>query len=631
MHRGRHHPVYRTEQFSGTTDDTSADEMGLVYQYELLAADITAGYITFTDSITDALRGATLYTSPSQEGIAQANDRPPLAKDIALHKNAYMIYGNCSTKQRLFFTLVGAGTLTGKTITLGGVTYNFGASEITSGGGSPQALVSATGVAAVDIDLTARSLVRVINRYASNTSVYAYYLTGPSDLPGQILIEEKGVGASAFTLQASDTAIAAMMFPAPPVSPATNTKSTSTNAIEENMVYYAKANQPEHVPPLNKLPAGPSNQKILRVIGLRESTIIIKEDGVYRLTGETPSSFTIVPLDTTVKCVAANSVVALANQVFMLSNQGVVAITDSGVQVVSHEIEPKLTPLLTVASLADYTSACAYESERFYILSTITSTSDTAANQTFVFNIFTRTWVQHRYAFKAALVGNGDKMYFAKPSSAVVYAERKSFSDADFADPELSITISSLGTDTIDVTSSTAPKVGWVVSQNSSELVITEVLVVSGGYRLTLESTVPGVWTTGAADLYPAVNMEIEWQAWTATAPDVLKQVRQVAILSDDSLEDNSATGIAMTFRSNFDPELAEVPIAQDRAAWGAAWGSTPWGGSGDPVGYPTYVPRNQQYCTRLHLGVKHTYARQKLVVAGCAFVYEACSDRIGR
>jgi hypothetical protein len=625
---------FRTEQVSGTSSDDSGDEMGLVYQYELTSSDISTGYVTFTDSIVDTLRGATLYTSPSQEGIAQANERPPLCKDIALYKTNYMLYANTQTKQRLFVTLVGTGSLSGKTITLGGVTYNFGASEIISGGGSPQAAVSATGVAAFDIDATARSFVRVINRYASNTSVYAYYLTGPEELPGQIMIEEKGVGASAFTLQASDTAISGMFFPAPPVSPSTNTKSTSSNQVEKNMVYYAKSQQPEHVPILNKLPVGPSNKEILRILALRESAIVIKEEGVYRITGETPSSFSVVPVDTTVYCRAPNSAVVLANQVFMLSNQGVVAITESGIQVVSHDIEQLLTPLLTNSSLKDYTSAIAYESERMYYLSTISSASGTVASQTFVYNYITRTWVPHTYGFAAGIVeASVDKMYFAKPSDTNLYIERKAFDDSDFADPEYSITISALGTDTLDFTIATVvtPLVGWVISQGTTDLVITEITPLTVGWRATVDSNIPGTWTTGAATLYPGVNMDIEWQPWTAGAPDVLKQVWMAAILSDDTMGDNSASRLTMTFRTNFDSEREEVDLEEPQSGWGAAWGSSPWGGSNDPVGYPTYTPMNKQYCTRLTLGVKHTEARKKLVVAGCSFAFNSGSERIGR
>jgi hypothetical protein len=97
---------FRTEKVSGVSTDTAGDEMALVYQYELVAGDISAGYITFTDSVTDALRGATLYTSPSQEGIGQANAIPPLCKDIALYKSNYMLYANTTTKMRLYFSMV---------------------------------------------------------------------------------------------------------------------------------------------------------------------------------------------------------------------------------------------------------------------------------------------------------------------------------------------------------------------------------------------------------------------------------------------------------------------------------------------------------------------------------------------
>ncbi len=380
--------------------------MKLAYQQTLTAADIVAGFIAVTDSIVDDLLGANLYTNATEQGIAQANAIPPLAKDLALYKSSFMFYANTETKQRLFLTLVGTSALTGKDVTLGGVTYEFGASEIISGAGSPQALVSATGVAATDIDLTARSLVRVINRYASNTSVYAYYLSGPDDLPGQILIEERGLGAAAFTIQAQDAAISAMFFPAPPVGPATSSASTSSNEVYENRLYYSKGDEPEHVPLLNFLPVGPANSPILRIAALRDSLIIIKQEGantstaervgegVYRLNGDNASSFSVTPLDLTVTCKAKSSVVVLQNTVMMLSNQGVVAISDTGVQVISREIEDALKPLLQFSNLDTYTCALGYESERAFLLSIMSSSSDTAPMQTYRYNIFTRAWTR---------------------------------------------------------------------------------------------------------------------------------------------------------------------------------------------------------------------------------------------
>jgi hypothetical protein len=624
---------YRTAQVTGTGSDIAGDEMALVYQVSPSSTDISNGYITFTDSIVDALRGAALYTSPSQEGIGQANERPPLAKDTALFKSQFMFYSNTSTPQRLNFTMVGTASLSAKTITLSGVTYNFGATEITSGAGSPQAKVYATGVAASDIDNTARSLVRVINRYASNTTVYAYYLSGPDDLPGQIMIQERGVGGAAFTIQASDTAISAMFFPPPPVG-STNTLSTSTNQVQKNALYFSKVQQPEHVPALNYVLAGPANKNILRIAPLRDSLIIIKEEGVYRLTGDSPVNFVVTPLDLTVYCKAINSVVVLANQVFMLSNQGVVAITDNGVQVVSREIEPNLSPLLTYSNLATYTAGCAYESERMYMLSTITSSTDTAANQTFVFNIFTRAWTRWTLAFSAAVVETSkDKLYFGKPGKAFVYRERKDFAATDYADAESSITITAISGNTINFTLSGAtPAKGWMIQiPSGANLLISSVQDVGGGaYVATMVATVPSTWATGAATIYPCISMVVVWGDWSAGQPGLLKQVRQVEILTDNISTNTTVSGINATFKTDLDPATETVSIASQAYRWGTYWGVTAWGGGSENFAYRTFPPMNKNYARIFNFGVSHAKANEKLSVNGISYTFEVASERVG-
>jgi hypothetical protein len=683
---------YRTEAFSGTSSDLSCDEMALVYIYELTSTEISAGYITFTDLVVDALRGATLYSSPSQEGIAQANDRPPLAKDICEFKD-HVFYANTETKQRLFSTLLsvsqlglattgdthsnttldnladttniqvgwkveGAGIPAGttvaniagstvtlsqsasatasgvavkfythRTVTLAGTAYSFGSSEIVSGAGSPQVQVSTTGVAAADIDLTARSFVKLINRYASNTSVYAYYLTGPDDTPGQMMFEERGLGASEFTIQASHTSLSSQFSANLPVSPATTTQCTSTNDVRKNCVYISKKQQGEHVPLTNYLLVGKASKEILRVIALRDSVIVIKEDGLFRIFGEVFSQMTVQDIDKTVFCSSADSVVALANQVIMLSNQGVVLISEAGAQVISREIEPDLSPLLQSNYLASQTMAVGYESERSYYLSTLSDTSDTAATQTLVFNIFTRTWVRHTYAFTSAAIVS-DKLVFSKASSAIVYQERKSFDETDYADPESSITLTSISGTTVEFTiSSAVPSSGDVILQGTTGIAIEDINAIVGGYRATLRETPPASWATGSAYLYPAVDMDVEFHSWLSEAgPGMLKQVRGVGFLTDDIPGNNSVSVFAATFTSNFDPELEEVEIEQPAQGWGAAWGASPWGGTGDTYGYPTFVPRNKQYCNRLRVGVRHRNALERLVLTGYVPEFEVVS-----
>lgn len=626
--------VYRTAQVTGSsTSDNSGDEMALIYQAKPSSTDISNGFITFTDSVDDSLRGTALYTNPSQEGILQGNDRPPVSKDLELYKNNFLFYANTSTKQRMNMTLVGTSGLTGKTLTLAGVTYNFGATEIISGGGSPQAKVSATGTAAVDIDLTARSLVNVINRYASNTAIYAYYNTDPTSLPGQISLEERGIGAAAFTANGSDTTIAGMFSPALPVNPATNTTYTSSNSVQKNYLYYSKTQQPEHVPALNNIPVGPATSEILRIVALRDSLVIIKQDGVYRLTGETPSSFSVVPLDLTTICKAADSVVRLSNNVFMLSNQGVVAINDTGVQVVSREIEPSILPLASFSNTSTNTYGIAYESERSYYLSTVATSVDTGATQTFVYNFFTKTWVRHTYPISCGIVEpTNDILYFVKPLGTTIYKERKSFSGADYADPGLAITITAISGSNVTFTlSSGSPSAGDAISQGTLNLLIQSV-TGSGPFVATLLYSPPVSLVTGAATLTPGIKMRVVWDAWSAEQPGVLKQSRQAEILTDNIAGNTDLSSLIATFYTDIDGNTDEETITSPAYKWGSSpWGQFPWGGQNDTFAYRTLVPRNKQYFRIMNAGVKHMNALEKISINGISYTYEFISERTSK
>jgi hypothetical protein len=693
--------VYRTQHNSGggVASDSAGDEMGLVYEYTPTSSDITTGFVTFTDSVDNSLVGTSLYTSPSQETITGANERPPLSKDMALYKSVYMFYANTATKQRLSpisvvgtqylgvkttgtitsgsnqlttlastnaivtgMTITGTGIpagttvssivgttvtmsanatastvgvsvtfVTPATITIAGTTYSFAAAEDTSTG---KVGVSVTGTAAVDIALTAQSIVRVINRYATNTTVYAYYISDANGLPGKIMLEERSVGGSAFTIQVSASAIQGSFSPQPPISPATKTACTSKSQIQKNAVYFSKAQQPEAVPALNYLLVGPANKAILRIAALRDSLIVIKEEGIYRITGENPQSFTVSILDNTVFCKAADSVAVLANQVWMLSNQGVVAISDTNVQVVSREIEPNILPLLTYGAISTATTGAGYESDRTYLLSTITSSGDTVQNQTFVYNYFTRTWTRYTFGFNAAIVDPAtDKLFFSKPGVANVYRERKNFDNSDYCDPESTITVTAINGDYVSFTISggQVPSDGWVIQQGFTQIPIVSLQATLGVYTALLESTPPASWTTGAATIFPNVGMEVIWDAWGGGNFGLLKQVSEFCLLADNIPGNSTATSLIATFTSNTDEDRDEVTIAALGQGWGGAWGTIAWGGGSDSYGYRTWVPRNKQMCRVLNPGFKHTVAFQKVSIAGYALKFEVLSERTTR
>ncbi len=96
--------IYRTTQFDVAVQPN--DEMYLVLEGNPDSGEITAGVMDVTDETPDSLLGATLYTSPSQEGAENANYPPPFAKDITYFQNM-TFFANTKSSQKINFNLIG--------------------------------------------------------------------------------------------------------------------------------------------------------------------------------------------------------------------------------------------------------------------------------------------------------------------------------------------------------------------------------------------------------------------------------------------------------------------------------------------------------------------------------------------
>lgn len=187
------------------------DEMNLVFERGITQPEITAGFVTVSDIVPESFRasGAFLYTNPnSGEGILQANERPPVAKDIAVFRNT-TFYANTKTIHRLTTNLISVLDFTNgvSDFIIGNSdvtrTYTFDSTEDIP---TQQVLLSTNPSVGIAIDETAKSLVRVING-DPNSPVYAYYLSSPSSLPGQILLENRVLTDKPFYLATSDSNI----------------------------------------------------------------------------------------------------------------------------------------------------------------------------------------------------------------------------------------------------------------------------------------------------------------------------------------------------------------------------------------------------------------------------------------
>lgn len=292
--------------------------------------------------------------------------------------------------------------------------------------------------ASQNIDETARSLVTIINNNPLEV-VNAFYQSGPDDIPGLILLQARTLAAPQFYLTANSTATGNEFNPAFPTSGQTT---ISANEVEPNALYYSKFQQPEAVPIVNKFNVGPKDKAILRILPLRTGLFILKEDGIYRVTGEN-ATFTLDPFDNSAFLLAPDSAVVLNNQIYMFSTQGVSTITDSGVSVISRPIENSLDKITTAKyNYKLNTFGVAYETDRSYLMWTVTNPNDTAPTQCFRFNTFTNAWTRWPIAKNCGIVKVDENiMYLGPGDENFIEKERKNYDRTDHADREYPVLV----------------------------------------------------------------------------------------------------------------------------------------------------------------------------------------------
>jgi hypothetical protein len=383
------------------------DTLFLVYEANVSVANLTAGTVTITDSTPDAALGEDLYTNTEQETFSQANAQPPICLDMCLFGEQSMaIYANYTNKINMFVNLIGVTGFTGSpTITF---TFADGLNNFTITGDAAAASdgvfkYTTGGTDAANIDATARSIVLTINQYTLNRRLRAFYVSLFDGTPGQIAIQENFIGGQAWAITA--TAAISPMFA--PIIPTSGTAYQSVPDSVPNGLMLSKIGNPDAVPLVNRFTVGDSSESIRRVFALRESVMIIKERSVWRGTGNTPESFSLTLLDNTVSIRADEACALLNNEVYALTTQGVVAISDNGVRIVGRPVEYQLDQIYgTLAAPLDLNglvTSFGSEDYRTFFLSSFKTTS----NFTWAYGVFTNAWTRWDLILQGITVRNG--------------------------------------------------------------------------------------------------------------------------------------------------------------------------------------------------------------------------------
>lgn len=339
--------LWGTRSFD-TTLTQGDDEMFLVNEAFVTSANVIAGYAAYVDDTPDAflVRQPTLETNAinfpaSEVGVAQGvlneSAPPPVANVIAYWQDV-MWYGDCEWFPRVELTMV-ALPANGDTLAItypDGTTTTFTFSILPATSADP-ALYTGFGTTALNIEATCQALVECINRddWTNAKGVQAYYVSVGDQLPGRIVIQ------STVSQYASVTSPAIVLNQSVATDWRGDTQSTTDE--QANALAFSKPFRADAVPPANLLAVGSADTKILQLMPYRDRMLVFTDAGIYQVVGRTFADFSVLPFDLGYRLLSRETVVLCEDRVFAWCYEGIIEVTDGGVQVVSTPIEPTVT------------------------------------------------------------------------------------------------------------------------------------------------------------------------------------------------------------------------------------------------------------------------------------------------
>jgi hypothetical protein len=351
--------LWGTRTYNETTE-LGNDEMSLITERYVSAAEIALGKATVIDDTPDSFLGSapTLHTnlynfpSPDEAGILQgvANEDapPPQANDVAYWKDC-MWYADYTYRPSLTLALISNFADGDLVVVFIGATSMTLTARLAPGSATDFALINTFTDSAVNIRLTVANMCAAISAQARilGMGVDAFPTGTSSTTPGLFMVEASRpsvVGVSELQFETSADfrfqTTFGYKFGGFPVVP-----NSATNGLA-----YSKRFRADAVPPVNLLAAGPTDATILRAVPFRDRLLLFTDYGIHQVTGNTWADFVVSPFDLGFRLMARECVVMCDQRLYAWCIEGIVEIDDGGVTVISQAIEPTIESAIVNAS-----------------------------------------------------------------------------------------------------------------------------------------------------------------------------------------------------------------------------------------------------------------------------------------
>lgn len=635
---GDYYEVYRT-QTTVNVNTIPDDILFKITRKDVESADISNGYITFTDTLDDTFLGERLYQNPENGGLLVANDRPPWCEHIAAYKT-HTLYANTELP---YFKEIQLQDETKVVADVSTITISDGNNDetylasTTEDVGLKKFKVETTLTSSENLEATVKSLIHIINR--ASDLFDAYYTSGLSadQEIGKILIEKKTLHTNQFFITCDDTAATGSGFV--PVLPTSGTSISADNQKDLNFVYLSKSGEPEAVPELNTLRIGRADKAIVALKNLPDGVLVYKQDGLFKITGETDGDlgklFVVDELDPTLNLQAPNSLVLLDNTATGYTTQGVNRATINGSNIVSRDIEPTLYNIAAFQQFNSLTKGISYETAHKYFFVVQEKNTDTYPTVMWVWNYIINGWVRWRRQVNAGLVMSfDDTLYVCHATQPYILKERKTrfANNQDYMDESIPVTITAVGTTdytnpdgvtsevstaTVDYSyGSTIPTDGWLLQSGFRNGWVVAVEKLSAtSYKLTLGTKISSL-ATGSATLSIGYESEVHTIPLTADSAGTMKHFTWWNVY----MEQDHALINTLGFHADTqeDPAFTQKIVRSRVGGWGTKpWGTFPWGDTGQHTSTPLVVRVDNEHarCRALVLIYKHKQAKEKFSI----------------
>lgn len=235
---------------------------------------------------------------------------------------------------------------------------------------------------------TMASFARVLNQQTATWPIVCYDISDPNLAQGALLFELIN-SSTTFSIQAygngSVSGASGGTVYANKFAPALNNAISAVGDAVQNRILYSRPQEPGVTTAGRFIDIGDASP-IMRIKALRNSLMVFKPDGLYRVSGDGSGSWGLTLLDSSIRLLHRNMLTVLHGDIYAMTNRGMMKISDTGREFISTPIDDAIFAALEERSAENvYPSHCiASEIDGLiYVYFTATTADATNINRTF--------------------------------------------------------------------------------------------------------------------------------------------------------------------------------------------------------------------------------------------------------